>query len=529
MADFDLQGTITAVQGGDKAAFEALYNEYCKQTHFLALKLMKNEQDAQDITQDVFLTVHEKIGDLKQGAAFPAWLNKITSNKCVRALQRNHSFTADADELADIEFTEETDHNLIPDKALDDSETARIIVEFVDKLPLPQRVCVYLYYYERLSVKEIAEQLAVNENTVKSRLSAAREKIRKDLEQLEDKEGLRLYMASPLILIPVLAMLAKKTEVPSQVMSQIFSQLNLTAGAATTGAAGTGAAGAGAAGTGAVAATTTAAGSAATGITASGVAAAISAAVLCIVTALAVTGGVIVATDDNLNPFKVAEKYQAIDATPQEVALNVSRKILERFFPEVAQVLDFIEDPMGTVMSNMFALPDDVWFPSGDSGVFPEGFGTLTEPPPSMEGGTGEEIDGSYKMTMLVNGIDVVDAMNGLAILFADLAEQETPELFDFGDFEIVIDGDSLVIWQDGVPAETGYFDIMDDKMYIPLDTGEWVPLLVLSPDRSKLTYDFSEIPGLEDVSWLQGDGIESPFGGEPIPFDFEMAFVLKE
>ncbi|MCL2634362.1 MAG: sigma-70 family RNA polymerase sigma factor [Oscillospiraceae bacterium] len=230
MTGINLTQTVVSVQNGNEQAFRVLYNEYVKRTHFLALKLMKNSHDAEEITQDVFQTVYIKIGELKNPEAFESWLNRITTNKCTDALRKTNLLTvSSAEEEIDIEFIEETDHSLIPHKALDNAQTARLIIEIIDKLPLPQRVCVYYYYYENLSVKEISEQLAVNENTVKTRLALAREKIRKELEQLEEKSGIKLYMASPLILIPAFKLVANNTEPPTEMLSTITADLSFKA------------------------------------------------------------------------------------------------------------------------------------------------------------------------------------------------------------------------------------------------------------------------------------------------------------
>jgi RNA polymerase sigma-70 factor (family 1) len=234
MEKIDLTQVIKAVQSGDGLAFETLYNEYSRPTYFLALKLMKNPQDAEEIVQDVFVKAYQKLGDLKEPGTFPSWLNRITVNLCTDVLRRNNVLmVAGGEDITEIEFIEETDRSIIPDKSLDNAETARMIIEIIDKLPLPQRVCIYFYYYEHMSIKEIAEQLAVSEKTVSSRLVLAREKIRKELEQLEEDEGLKLYTIIPFILIPAFKIAMENTEVPVQIYSRISSTLNISASAAT--------------------------------------------------------------------------------------------------------------------------------------------------------------------------------------------------------------------------------------------------------------------------------------------------------
>jgi Leucine-rich repeat (LRR) protein len=149
---------------------------------------------------------------------------------------------------------------------------------------------VYYYYYEQLSIKEIAGLLAVSENTVSSRLRLARDKIRVELENHEDEEGLKLYMASPLILIPLLGMLSQNTDVPANLLAQITSQLNLSASAAS-------------ASTTTTATSTTAATSTAT--TATGVISVktiIAAVVCCVVVTCGIVAGVLVFGGDDSVP-----------------------------------------------------------------------------------------------------------------------------------------------------------------------------------------------------------------------------------
>jgi RNA polymerase sigma factor (sigma-70 family) len=226
---------ISGVKNGDESAFETLYSEYAKQVYFLALKIVGSRENAEEIAQDVFLYIYQKISELRDPQAFPAWLSKITTSKCTDFLRKNNPFTTEIEVIAEIEFIEETDRSLIPDKSLDNLETARIIIDIIDKLPLPQKVCVYYYYYENLSVAEIAEQLAVLETTVRNRLALARDKIKKALEELEDKEGLKLYVAFPLILIPLLRKAAENTEVPQGILANITDGIASIAEAAADG------------------------------------------------------------------------------------------------------------------------------------------------------------------------------------------------------------------------------------------------------------------------------------------------------
>ena len=225
---------VKACQQGDEKAFETLYTEFSKSAYFLALKLMKNPQSAEDVTQEVFVKVFQKIGELKDPQAFPAWFKRIAVNQCTYTLKKNNALPiAETEEAANLEFVEETSENLIPDKSLENAETARLIVEIVDKLPAEQSVCIYYYYYQQMSVAEIAENLEVSENTVKTRLVLARKKIGKAVEKLEEKEGVKLYSIAPFV-VPALRMAMNDTQVPVHLFGQISAELGLAASAANT-------------------------------------------------------------------------------------------------------------------------------------------------------------------------------------------------------------------------------------------------------------------------------------------------------
>jgi RNA polymerase sigma-70 factor (ECF subfamily) len=141
---------VEAVQKGNQRAFETLYNEFSQLSYFTALKLLNNNQhEAEDVVQEVFIKVFQKIGELQDPQAFPAWLRRITVNQCAAVLKKSKP-TISTEEVEELDFIEETDDALIPDKALDNAETARLIVEIIDKLPEPQRVCILFYYYEQM-------------------------------------------------------------------------------------------------------------------------------------------------------------------------------------------------------------------------------------------------------------------------------------------------------------------------------------------------------------------------------------------
>ena len=189
---------IKRAQTGDENAYQQLYLDTYKSVFYLALRMVKNTVDAEDITQEVFITVHEKISELREPAAFYKWVNQITANKCAAFLRKYRGISKLDDEDEILKIVEDNPLNL-PDKAIDDEATRKIILDVIDALPDGQRVCVMYYYYQQYTIAQIADLLELNENTVKSRLALARGKIRAALKEKEKKEGIKLY-GIPLLL-----------------------------------------------------------------------------------------------------------------------------------------------------------------------------------------------------------------------------------------------------------------------------------------------------------------------------------------
>lgn len=247
-----IESLVNRAQSGDLQAMGKLLEVAHTSVSYQCRKMMRRQEDAEDLTQEVLLAVYRKIDTLKEAKAFWSWLNRITATHCMNALSRNHvdlQFAEDEDGHSVVDNLEEIDEHSIPDKALDNAETARMIDEIVSSLPEAQRMSTLLYYYNEMSVKEIAQIMNVPENTVKSRLNLARKAI-KDKVQDYEKQGIKLYSVS---ILPFLWYFLR---------TAAESQAN--AGAATACASGVMTAGAVAGGTATLVGGTTVAGSVAT-------------------------------------------------------------------------------------------------------------------------------------------------------------------------------------------------------------------------------------------------------------------------
>lgn len=185
---------------GDRAAFGELYEETGRSVYFNCLKLIGNAQQAEDITQDTFMKALEKLDSLKEPENFSAWVNRIAINNCKMYFRKN---PRTAEEESEKIIDDTPDSELIPDDYADSEEKRRIIMNIIDTaLTDEQRQTIILFYFDMMSVAEIAEIMECSVGTVTSRLSAARKKIREAVLIYEKKNNDRLHAVMP---IPVLS------------------------------------------------------------------------------------------------------------------------------------------------------------------------------------------------------------------------------------------------------------------------------------------------------------------------------------
>lgn len=205
---------------GDAQAQEELILAAQNRVYYHCKKMLKHEQDALDATQEVLIRMLTKLDSLQQPEAFWGWLSAMTANYCRNVLTRSHKeeqFPEDEEGNSLADSFENLDEQTVPDKALDNEETRRMIVDLVDNLPDAQRQCVLMFYYEEMSVKDIAAALETSEGTIKSRLNYARKAIKEGVDRYT-AQGAKLYGFSPL---PLLVYFLQK--------DALFSELSGTA------------------------------------------------------------------------------------------------------------------------------------------------------------------------------------------------------------------------------------------------------------------------------------------------------------
>ena len=166
MAMPSMSPVIRRCLSGDQQAQEELVLAAQNRVYYHCKKMLKHEEDALDATQEVLISMLTKLDKLQDPEAFWGWLSAMAANHCRNVLTRGRreaQIPEDDEGNSLLDAFEDLDEQTVPDKALDNDETRRIIVDLVDQLPDTQRQCVLMYYYEEMGVKDIAHALGVSE------------------------------------------------------------------------------------------------------------------------------------------------------------------------------------------------------------------------------------------------------------------------------------------------------------------------------------------------------------------------------
>lgn len=218
---------IENAQKGNQNAITELYNRTYNNVYFTVKALIKSEDTILDIVQDSYVKGFKNLSQLQDPDKFRAWIKRIAHNSAVDYLRKTKPVmfsTMSTEDDAFIEFEDDRTENL-PEVVIDQKETTRLVKEILDSLSDEQRLVVGMFYYEQMSVKEIAQTLCISENTVKSRLSYGRKKIEMQVKELE-KKGTKLYSLAPLpfLLLLFKNMDAQAMEIPNTAVLQSIQQ-----------------------------------------------------------------------------------------------------------------------------------------------------------------------------------------------------------------------------------------------------------------------------------------------------------------
>lgn len=174
-------------QGGDDACFEAIVDMHKQNMFDLAYRFLGNYQDAEDVTQELFIKVYHSRETYRALSKFTTWIYKICKNTCIKQLQKRKANTTSLSDyqssLNDRSLDEVRDPKSdLPLDSLLAQEKAETVKNAIDSLPERQRLALVLYRYQECSYQEVSEILDCSEEAVKSILHRARMSLKDKLK-----------------------------------------------------------------------------------------------------------------------------------------------------------------------------------------------------------------------------------------------------------------------------------------------------------------------------------------------------------
>jgi RNA polymerase sigma factor (sigma-70 family) len=185
------QHYINQIMQGDTNVFRVLVDRYKGMIFTLALKMIKNREEAEEVSQDTFIKVYNSLNKFKGDSKFSTWIYKIAYNTCLDRLKKNkkEESTISIDEFSD--YLVKTVDNAL--SALEEQERKQTIQNCINLLPSEESFLLTLYYFDDQNLDEIAKIMDTNSNNVKVKLFRSRKKLAVILKKQLEPEILDYY------------------------------------------------------------------------------------------------------------------------------------------------------------------------------------------------------------------------------------------------------------------------------------------------------------------------------------------------
>jgi RNA polymerase sigma-70 factor (ECF subfamily) len=182
---------VDAARGGDQAAFAALMDRYRESIYYMMMKMVRNSDDADDLTIEAFGKAFSRLEQYSPSFAFSTWLFKIASNNCIDFIRKKRikltsmdtGYTNDDGESISIDARSYTRD---PEETIIHNQKVKHMRNLVSKLKPRYRELIEKRYFEELSYEEIADELNLPLGTVKAQLFRARDFLAQMMEQTKD-------------------------------------------------------------------------------------------------------------------------------------------------------------------------------------------------------------------------------------------------------------------------------------------------------------------------------------------------------
>lgn len=169
------QHYINKVKEGDTNSFAILVDNYKDMVFSLALKIMRNREEAEEVSQDTFIKAFRSLHSFKGDSKFSTWLYKITYNNCMDRTKRiSRSYNAQTIDTV-VENKIESSESILD--SIERKERAKLIEQCLEELPEEERLILWMFYYQELNLKEIIDVTSYTQANLKVKLHRARKKL----------------------------------------------------------------------------------------------------------------------------------------------------------------------------------------------------------------------------------------------------------------------------------------------------------------------------------------------------------------
>jgi RNA polymerase sigma-70 factor, ECF subfamily len=183
--DFTEEDTVRLAQQGNAAAFEQLYRRYSRRVYALCLRIVKNDSEAEDLTQEAFLRLFRKIHTFRREASFSTWLHRLATNVALMRLRRKRYTEVSMDANSEPDEDESGPHVELggPDLRLSGALDRVNLRRAIEQLPEGYKEMFILHDVEGYEHHEIAKILGCSSGNSKSQLYKARLRLRELLQE----------------------------------------------------------------------------------------------------------------------------------------------------------------------------------------------------------------------------------------------------------------------------------------------------------------------------------------------------------
>lgn len=185
------QDTINQIIAGEPKAFAVLVNRYKDLVFTLAIRMLKNREEAEEVSQDTFIKVYKSLEKFKGDSKFSTWIYKVAYNTSLDRIKKNKR------QMNEVPIDEFTEHEL---QSIDDAlvqlekrDQRKTIQDCLQLLPSQDSFLLTLYYFEDLSLDEISKVVEIEANTIKVKLFRSRKKLASILKQRLEPEIISNY------------------------------------------------------------------------------------------------------------------------------------------------------------------------------------------------------------------------------------------------------------------------------------------------------------------------------------------------